>query len=51
MTEIQLKNIVDRMGKESTTGTDGDEFTIKDGIKSVSFPKKPWKLDSMLEKS
>ena len=24
MTEIQLKNIVNRMGKESTTGTDGD---------------------------
>jgi hypothetical protein len=26
MTEIQLKNIVDHLGKESVTGTDGDEF-------------------------
>ncbi len=26
MTEIQLKNVVDRLGKESVTGTDGDEF-------------------------
>jgi hypothetical protein len=39
MTEIQLKNIVDRLGKESVTGTDGDEFTIKDGIKISKFSK------------
>jgi hypothetical protein len=32
MTEIQLKNVVNRLGKESVTGTDGDEFTIKDGV-------------------
>ena len=40
MTEIQLKNIVDRLGKESTTGTDGDEFTIKEGIKVSKFSKR-----------
>jgi hypothetical protein len=33
MTEIQLKNVVDHLGKESVTGTDGDEFTIKDGVR------------------
>ena len=44
MTEIQLKNIVDRMGKESTTGTDGDEFTIKDGIKVSKFSKEAMEI-------
>ena len=39
MTEIQLKNIVDRLGKETVTGTDGDEFTIKDGNKVSKFSK------------
>jgi hypothetical protein len=44
MTEIQLKNIVDRMGKEFTTGTDGDEFTIKDGIKVSKFSKEAMEI-------
>jgi hypothetical protein len=44
MTEIQLKNIVDRMGKEATTGTDGDEFTIKDGIKVSKFSKEAMEI-------
>ncbi len=44
MTEIQLKNIVDRMGKESTTGTDGDEFTIKDGMKVSKFSKEAMEI-------
>jgi hypothetical protein len=44
MTEIQLKNIVDRLGKESTTGTDGDEFTIKDGIKVSKFSKEAMEI-------
>jgi hypothetical protein len=44
MTEIQLKNIVDRKGKESTTGTDGEEFTIKDGIKVSKFSKEAMEI-------
>ncbi len=44
MTEIQLKNIVDRLGKESTTGTDGDEFTIKEGIKVSKFSKEAMEI-------
>ncbi len=44
MTEIQLKNIVDRLGKESTAGTDGDEFTIKDGIKVRKFSKEAMEI-------
>ncbi len=44
MTEIQLKNIVDRLGKESVTGTDGDEFTIKDGIKISKFSKEAMEI-------
>jgi hypothetical protein len=53
MTEIQLKNIVKRLGKDTVTGTDGDEFTVKDGTvpESSNSPKKPWRLDLMLEKS
>ncbi len=39
MTEIQLKNIVDRLG-----GTDGDEFTIKDGIKVSKFSKEAMEI-------
>jgi hypothetical protein len=39
MTEIQLKNVVDRLGKESVTGTDGDEFTIKDGVRIIKLSK------------
>ncbi len=44
MTEIQLKNIMDRLGKETVTGTDGDEFTIKDGIKVSKFSKEAMKI-------
>ena len=44
MTEIQLKNIVDRLGKETVTGTDGDEFTIKDGIKVSKFSKEAMEI-------
>ena len=32
------------MGKESTTGTDGDEFTIKDGIKVSKFSKEAMEI-------
>ncbi len=31
MTEIQLKNIVDRMGADPDTKTDGDETTVNQG--------------------
>jgi hypothetical protein len=44
MTEIQLKNIVDRLGKESVTETDGDEFTIKDGVKISKFSKEAMEM-------
>jgi hypothetical protein len=44
MTEIQLKNIVDRLGKETVTGTDGDEFTIKDEIKVSKFSKEAMEI-------
>jgi hypothetical protein len=44
MTEIQLKNIVDRLGKESVTGTDGSEFTIKYGIKINKFSKEAMEI-------
>ncbi len=44
MTEIQLKNIVDCLGKESTTGTDEDEFTIKDGMKVSKFSKEAMEI-------
>ena len=37
MTEIQLKNIVERLWKDTVTGTDGDEFTVKDGIRISKF--------------
>jgi hypothetical protein len=38
MTEIQLKNIIDRLGKESVTGT-----SVKMELKLANFPKKQWK--------
>jgi hypothetical protein len=44
MTEIQLKNIVDRLGRESTTGTDGDDFNIKNGIKVSKFSKEAMEI-------
>ena len=37
MTEIQLKNIVDRMGADPDTKTDGDETTIKNGVRISKF--------------
>jgi hypothetical protein len=36
---VTLKNIVERLGKDTVTGTDGDEFTIKDGIRISKFSK------------
>ncbi len=51
MTEIQLKNIVDRLGKESVTGTDGDEFTIKDGIKISKFSKEAMEIGFDVEET
>ncbi len=44
MTEIQLKNIVERLGKDTVTGTDGDEFTIKDGIRISKFSKEAMEI-------
>ncbi len=40
MAEIQLKNIVERLWKDTVTGTDGDEFTTKMALESASSPKK-----------
>ena len=38
MTEIQLKNIVERLqGEEKDTKTDGDETMTKDGITIIKF--------------
>ncbi len=51
MTEIQLKNIVDRLGKESVTGTDGDEFIIKDGIKISKFAKEAMEIGFDVEET
>ena len=51
MTEIQLKNIVDRLGKESVTGTDGDEFTIKDGVKVSKFSKEAMEIGFDVEET
>ena len=51
MTEIQLKNIVDRLGKESVTGTDGDEFTIKDGVKISKFSKEAMEIGFDVEET
>ncbi len=39
MTEIQLKNIVDRMGADPDTKKDGDETTNKDGVRISKFSK------------
>ncbi len=44
MTEIQLKNIVDRMGADPDTKTDGDETTVKDGIRISKFPKEAMEI-------
>ncbi len=55
MTEIQLKNIVDRMGADPDTKTDGDETTIKDGLRISKFSKEAMEIgkfvtDSMKKK-
>jgi hypothetical protein len=44
MTEIQLKNIVDRMGADPDTKTDGDETTVKDGIRISKFFKEAMEI-------
>jgi len=44
MTEIQLKNIVDRMGSDPDTKTDGDETTIKDGNRISKFSKEAMEI-------
>lgn len=44
MTEIQLKNIVDRMGTDPDTKTDGDETTIKDGLRISKFSKEAMEI-------
>ncbi len=44
MTEIQLKNIVDRMGFDLDTKTDGDETTIKDGDRISKFSKEAMEI-------
>jgi hypothetical protein len=44
MTEVQLKNIVERLGKDTVTGTDGDEFTVKDGIRISKFSKEAMEI-------
>jgi hypothetical protein len=43
MTEIQLKNIVERMGADPDTNTDGVETTVKDGIRISKFSKEAMK--------
>ena len=48
MTEIQLKNIVERLqGEDEDTKTDGDETMTKDGITISKFSLKHWALDLM----
>ena len=44
MTEIELKNIVERLGKDTVTGTDGDEFTVKDGNRISKFSKEAMEI-------
>jgi hypothetical protein len=44
MTEIQLKNIVDRMGSDPDTKTDGDETTIKNGNRISKFSKEAMEI-------
>jgi hypothetical protein len=44
MTEMQLKNIVDRMGADPDTKTDKGETTIKDGVRISKFSKEAMKI-------
>jgi hypothetical protein len=51
MTEIQLKNIVDRMGADPDTKTDGDETTIKDGHRISKFSKEAMEIGKDVKES
>ncbi len=51
MTEIQLKNIVDRMGANPDTKTDGDETTIKDGVRISKFSKEAMEIGKSVKDS
>ncbi len=43
MTEIQLKNIVERLkGNEKETNTDGDETMMKNGVTISKFSFEAW---------
>jgi hypothetical protein len=51
MTEIQLKNIVDRMGADPDTKTDGDETTIKDGVRISKLSKEAMEVGRDVKES
>ena len=51
MTEIQLKNIVDRMGADPDTKTDGDETTVKDGVRISKFSKEAMEVGGDVKES
>jgi hypothetical protein len=51
MTEIQLKNIIDRMGADPDTKTDGDETTVKDGIRISKFSKEAMEIGEDVKES
>ena len=53
MTEIQLKNIVESLGKDTVTGTDAmvTNSLLRMASELASSPRKQWKLDLTLEKN
>ena len=51
MTEIQLKNIVYRMDADPDTKTDGDETTIKDGVRISKFSKEAMEIGKSVKDS
>jgi hypothetical protein len=51
MTEIQLKNIVDRMGADPDTKTDGDETTVKDSIGISKFSEEAMEIGEYVKES
>ena len=51
MIEIQLKNIVDRMGANPDTKTDGDETIIKDGMRISKFSKEAMEIGKSVKDS
>ncbi len=51
MTDIQLKNIVDRMSVDPDTKTDGDETTVKDGIRISKFSKEAMEIGEDVKES